>query len=97
VTVVLTADADHVGFSVNNHGRVISTPDRERIFEPRKRGTNGEQRAPANGLGLGLYICREIIRAHNGTLAVRSTEEEGTTFTGRLPRRQPGDRTAPAP
>jgi len=93
VTVVLTADADHVGFSVHNRGRVITAQDRERVFEPRKRGTDGEQRGPMNGLGLGLYICREIIRAHNGTLAVRSTEDEGTTFIGRLPRKQPA-RTA---
>ena len=96
VTVVLTADAAHVAFSVNNQGRVISAPDRERIFEPRKRGTNGEQRGPSNGLGLGLYICREIMRAHNGTLAVRSVEGEGTTFLGRLPRRQPASPRATA-
>jgi signal transduction histidine kinase len=89
VTVVLTAEADHVGFSVNNKGKTISAPDRQRIFEPRTRGTQGEERQAVNGLGLGLYICREIVRAHNGTLAVRSNEAEGTTFLGRLPRRQP--------
>ena len=89
VTVVLSADRDHVAFSVNNRGKVISAHDRERIFEPRKRGTEGEERGALSGLGLGLYICREIVRAHNGTLAVRSNVDEGTTFLGRLPRQQP--------
>ena len=96
VTVVLTADPDYVAFSVNNRGKVISAHDRERIFEPRKRGTQGEERAALNGLGLGLYICREIVRAHNGMLAVRSNENEGTTFFGRLPRQQPASPKAAA-
>jgi sigma-B regulation protein RsbU (phosphoserine phosphatase) len=75
-----------VGFSVHNMGRPIALAERERIFEPRQRGDGSldEQRS-SNGLGLGLYICREIMRSHNGTLAVRSTEAEGTTFTGTLP------------
>jgi signal transduction histidine kinase len=94
VTLTLTADADHVGFSVHNMGRPITLAERERIFEPRQRGDGSldEQRS-SNGLGLGLYICREIMRSHKGTLAVRSTEAEGTTFTGTMPRRP---RVAPA-
>jgi two-component system, chemotaxis family, CheB/CheR fusion protein len=37
------------------------------------------------GLGLGLYICREIVRAHKGEISVVSVEGKGTTFTVRLP------------
>jgi signal transduction histidine kinase len=87
VGVTLAGEGPNVTFSVHNVGRVIPVQDRERIFEPRSRGSLlDEQRAP-NGLGLGLYICREIMRAHTGTLSVRSTAQEGTTFVGRLPRR----------
>lgn len=45
-------------------------------------------------LGLGLYIVREIVIAHRGTVEVTSTAEEGTTFTVRLPQLRPveGDR-----
>lgn len=89
VTVALTAEADYVGFSVHNQGKPIATHDRERIFEPRMRGPQGEGHESLNGLGLGLYICREIVRAHSGTLALRSSQAEGTTFLGRLPRQQP--------
>jgi hypothetical protein len=37
------------------------------------------------GLGLGLYICRQIVTGHGGTIMVTSTESHGATFTLRLP------------
>ncbi len=37
-------------------------------------------------VGLGLYIVKQIVKAHHGSVEVRSTEAEGTTFTVRLPR-----------
>ncbi|MCC9041076.1 hypothetical protein LMH44_11000, partial [Neisseria gonorrhoeae] len=45
-----------------------------------------EQREPT-GLGLGLFICQEIVRAHGGHIAVTSDATSGTTFTVTLPRR----------
>ncbi|MGZ5179143.1 MAG: ATP-binding protein [Ramlibacter sp.] len=89
VTVALAAEADHVSFSVHNLGKVIPGHDCERLFEPHRRGEGAEERRSLHGMGLGLYICREIVRSHHGTLAVRSTEGEGTTFFGSLPRQQP--------
>jgi len=89
VAVTLTAEPEHVGFSVHNTGKVIPLHERERLFEPHRRGDGAQEPQALNGLGLGLYICREIVRSHNGTLAVRSSEGQGTTFSGRLPRQQP--------
>jgi signal transduction histidine kinase len=40
----------------------------------------------SRGLGLGLFIVREIVRSHGGTVDVASSERSGTTFTMRLPR-----------
>ncbi|MDQ3523883.1 MAG: ATP-binding protein, partial [Chloroflexota bacterium] len=49
------------------------------------------------GLGLGLFISQEIIRAHGGGIEVRSPEGEGATFSIRLPRMEESDtETAPA-
>ena len=94
VTVTLQGEGDNITFSVHNWGAVIPSHDRERIFEPRMRGSQQDERRAPNGLGLGLYICREIMRAHAGTLSVRSTSEEGTSFVARLPRQQPAMQTA---
>ena len=55
------------------------------IFEPFRRAVEGDAH-PTSGLGLGLFIVREIARSHGGTVEVRSSEAEGTTFTVRLPR-----------
>jgi signal transduction histidine kinase len=53
------------------------------LFEPFRADTKGRY---TRGLGLGLYISRQIIEAHGGTIDVRSTEADGTAFTIRLPR-----------
>ena len=68
-----------------NHGsiapEVMST-----MFEPFCRGSALRNASHARGLGLGLYIVRQIVGAHDGTIAVDSSTARGTTFTVRLPR-----------
>jgi signal transduction histidine kinase len=88
VLVRMASTADAVNFSVHNEGRPIAPEDRERIFQPLQRGPQGRDGQPGDrtGLGLGLHICREIVRAHGGTLQLESSEAAGTTFTVRLPR-----------
>ncbi len=89
VTVKMWSRPDAVCFSVHNNGPAIPEGERERIFQPLERGlqfdAQGERRQPS-GLGLGLYICREIVHSHGGTLLLDSSEEAGTTFTVNLPR-----------
>jgi sigma-B regulation protein RsbU (phosphoserine phosphatase) len=62
--------------SVHNEGRPIPAEVVPRLFEPMVRGAG----ATARGVGLGLYIVREIARSHGGQVDVRSSAEEGTTF-----------------
>jgi len=57
----------------------------DQLFEPLKRFTTKE-RDPA-GLGLGLYIVREIAKGHGGAAEARSDDRE-TVFTVRLPRKR---------
>ena len=67
---------------VADKGKGISPEDIERIFEPFERGTrNGEPK----GLGLGLYISRQLAVAHGGELTVISTPGQGSTFSLSLP------------
>lgn len=68
--------------SVRNQGPCIPAEDLPLIFQPFTRGRGGQ---PREGLGLGLYICAHIAKAHQGTLRVTSTPEAGTCFTLQFP------------
>ncbi len=64
------------------------------LFEPFARGP-AVSADPPGGLGLGLYISRQVVLAHSGSIDVTSSEEEGTRFAVRLPRSpSPGARAA---
>lgn len=52
------------------------------IFEPFYRATNSEGRP---GSGLGLYLCRELVRRHGGSLWLERSDETGSTFAFSLP------------
>lgn len=85
VSIRTTSDTDDVVISVHNDGDAIPPEKLERLFEPLVRGS---REAPKGGrnIGLGLFIVDQIARAHGGRVSVRSTQENGTTFTVRLPR-----------
>jgi len=84
VDFVLRDEGDTVCVQIHNRGPPIPADLLSHIFEPFKRGTS--QRHSSSGLGLGLFIVQQIARAHGGRVEVRSTQEEGTTFTVWLPR-----------
>ncbi len=71
---------DMLELSVSNWGTPIAEDLREQLFSPLTREA---VRPSQNGLGLGLYICSEIARAHKATLAFISTAEE-TRFIFRM-------------
>ncbi|MCP3141345.1 sensor histidine kinase [Pyxidicoccus xibeiensis] len=89
VRVTTQAEGDTATLEVHNHGRPISPDLLPRIFEPLERGSELVSQT-GRSIGLGLFIVRHIVQAHGGTVDVRSTGAEGTTFTVRLPRRLPG-------
>ncbi|HEX8434119.1 ATP-binding protein [Archangium sp.] len=102
VDFTLQDEGDTVCVEIHNEGPPIPCALLAGIFEPFRRAVEGDGH-PTSGLGLGLYIVEQIARAHGGTVAVRSTEEEGTTFTLQLPRHARGfveaggSHAAPAP
>jgi signal transduction histidine kinase len=75
-----------VRLAVQNRGH-IDPAILPHLFEPFWRGSPARGGDEQGGnLGLGLFIVREIVRAHRGTVKVESLPEAGTTFTVRLPR-----------
>jgi signal transduction histidine kinase len=85
VGVTLRGDADTVTLEVRNEGAPIPPETMAEIFDPFRRGKRVSTGRSA-GLGLGLFIAKNILDAHGGTIAVDSAAERGTTFTVRLPR-----------
>jgi NtrC-family two-component system sensor histidine kinase KinB len=74
-----------VRIEVEDDGEGIPSQYLERIFERFFQIPGGER----GGVGLGLYISREIVRAHGGELSVRSAPGQGSTFTFTLPAAPP--------
>ncbi|KVD88270.1 hypothetical protein WI90_20905 [Burkholderia ubonensis] len=85
--LVTTRGLDHtVELSVFNEGAPIPLAARQAIFDPLTRAPpDADPRQVGTGLGLGLFIARQIVWAHGGTLEVNS-DDSGTTFTASLPR-----------
>lgn len=86
IDVIVKGDKDGVAITVHNDGLPIPHAAIHTIFEPMTRagGDKIEANSAAN-LGLGLFIVKQIVRAHGGQINVASTQEAGTTFTVRLP------------
>lgn len=85
VFVSLAREGDEVCVSVRDQGAGVSVEDRERIFEPFFRGS-AERAMEHGGVGLGLAITREIVRAHGGSLSLAPREASaGARFDVRLP------------
>ena len=82
VRVTARTDSEYFILEVWNDGEPIPAESIAKIFEPFWRNSTSASR---QGLGLGLHICSQIIRAHHGTLSVTSCAADGTKFTARLP------------
>jgi signal transduction histidine kinase len=88
VEITLTGMDTEVVLQIHNQGPAIAADLLPRLFQPFERGVSEEPGSRA-GLGLGLYIVRQIVDAHGGKVEVRSAPGDGTTFTLRWPRAAP--------
>ena len=77
-------DKANVYVSVSDEGLGLSAEEQGRIFERFYRAP--DKKKMAKGAGLGLYLCKAVVEAHGGQIAVRSEEGKGATFTFSLPR-----------
>ncbi|QIB51786.1 sensor histidine kinase [Pseudomonas sp. OIL-1] len=91
IEVACEGSDDKVILTVKNDGKPIPTSDQNAIFEisTRKHYAQGN---PNRNLGLGLYIVKELVTAHNGSVHVTSSQSAGTIFSVVLPR-NPSDRS----
>lgn len=88
VVLAVTSDPGHVTMVVMNQGNPIPPDAMQVIFNPLVQvaaEASEPHERPATSLGLGLYIAREIVGSHGGTIVVTSSAEEGTAFNVRLP------------
>jgi PAS domain S-box-containing protein len=80
------SDTDRVRFSVHNDGTIAESL-LPQLFDP--FGTRRQFRGRSGGLGLGLFIVRELVQTHGGTVSVSSSHAAGTTVSVHLPRHAP--------
>jgi signal transduction histidine kinase len=96
VQILVEAESGQLAVRLQDQGIGIAIEDQERIFERFERNVPYEK---ISGLGLGLYISREIVRAHGGEISVKSSVGEGSVFSVRLPRMEmatPSTQSRPA-
>ena len=88
VTVRVRRDGNDALISVQDTGIGIAKEDISRVFGRFWRAEESRNRAKG-GLGVGLAVTKEIVDRHHGKIEVDSTQGVGTTFTLRLPLKQP--------
>jgi signal transduction histidine kinase len=89
ITLRAYGEADRVTVQVRNLGRTIPADQLQVIFDPLVQippAAASEEDGVAGSLGLGLYIAREIVTMHGGTMSAESSDRDGTIFSARLPR-----------
>jgi two-component system phosphate regulon sensor histidine kinase PhoR len=95
IEITVDADEERVHFSVSDEGLGIPLTEQERIFEKFYR-LDPHHRRGVSGSGLGLYICRELVRSMNGRIFVESDLGRGATFKFDLPVAEPSETSAPS-
>ena len=90
ITLSAKGDAEKVTVKVQNRGRPIPADQLQVIFNPLVQIPSAlvdEDSELSTSLGLGLYIAREIVTMHGGTIVAESSVRDGTTFSAHMPRR----------
>lgn len=82
ITIDVDSSEGKVTISVTDQGRGISAEDQQKIFKRFERAVHHNY---VSGLGLGLYITKQIVELHRGQIEVTSVPGKGSTFTVTLP------------
>ena len=87
VDVVIEPHGTNVRVQIRDRGRGVAPADHARIFERFERAVSLRQHG---GFGIGLWIVREVVEAHGGSISLASELGSGATFTIELPIDTPG-------
>ena len=86
IKIAAASETDKTIFSIQDQGIGVPAGQQGRLFEKFFRADNASLQDP-EGTGLGLYIAREIIKAHGGDMWLKSEENKGSTFYFSLPKK----------
>jgi signal transduction histidine kinase len=97
IKVAVRGLKDEVIYEVRNEAEVIPASKLRTLFDPVKRfairPASERVASRTQNLGLGLYVVKQIVAAHEGRVAVTSSEDDGVVFSAHLPRVTPHRRT----
>lgn len=91
IDVTIQGGEHDVVLAVCNRGVPIPEAEQHSLFDPLRRHVTDKSANTPRNLGLGLYIAKELVMAHQGTIGFTSTEREGTIFTVALPKSPSGE------
>lgn len=83
IDVIVTRQGNNAQVEVRDHGEGISADKMEIIFEKFERDIRAN--VQVHGLGLGLWICREIVQQHGGKVFARNVDNNGAAFIVQMP------------
>ncbi|MGG6296887.1 PAS domain S-box protein [Leptolyngbya sp. AN02str] len=83
ITIGASVEEDMIRFTIQDDGTGMSQETCDRLFKRYSRGAGKSRHS--TGIGLGLYLCRQIITAHGGQIGVTSKPGQGSTFWLTLP------------
>lgn len=92
IEIRVEALGNHFKMALRDFGIGIAKEDQERVFDRFERAVSYKR---FSGLGLGLYITRQIVNAHGGSIRVESAPGEGSTFIVELPLEGAGEKLSP--
>lgn len=100
IHIAIEAGKGDILFAVQNEADIIPAAKLRTLFDPVKsfaiRPASERTMSRVQNLGLGLYVVKEIVKAHEGQISVTSTQETGVKFSIRLPRLMPHRRDSDA-